>query len=236
MKTFASIYKWFVVSIFLVCAAAISSNAQPSNSMTPPAGLVSWWKAEGNGLDSIGGNTAYAPLLPGGVTFSPGEVGQGFELNGTNAYLVVPASPSLNVGMGTGLTLEGWIKVGSVEGLHPIAEWYSDVRDILGVQFWINSSPSETGELLAVLIDTNSNRQALTSPSGILQPNVFQHVAMTYDQASGMTTIYINGAAVAHANMGSFVPQTSYNLWIGHRPFYAPGDWTYGATLGGVLD
>ncbi len=235
MNTSTNIRKWLVVSIFAAVATAFSSKAQPT--CTPaPSGLVSWWQAEGNGLDSAGGNTAYAPVLPGGVTFGPGEVGQGFQLNGTNAYLMVPASPSLNIGTGSGITMEGWIKVSSVDGLHPIAEWYSDVRDVLGVQFWINSSPFESGGLLAVLIDTNSNRQALTSPQGILQPNAFQHVAMTYDQASGITKIYLNGAAVAQANMGSFVPQTSYNLWIAHRPFDRPGDWTYGATLGGILD
>jgi hypothetical protein len=95
MKMSTTLYKWLVVSLFAAYAATDLSNAQPSNCTPAPTGLVSWWKAEGNGVDSVSGNTAYAALLPGGATFASGEVGQAFQLDNTNAYLIVPASPSL---------------------------------------------------------------------------------------------------------------------------------------------
>ncbi len=47
---------------------------------TPPlSGLVSWWAAEGNALDSFGTNNG---MLAGGVSFTNGEVGQAFQFDG----------------------------------------------------------------------------------------------------------------------------------------------------------
>ena len=76
--------------------AVLTVENPTSPSCTPaPSGLVAWWRAEGNGDDSIGGNNGQ---LEGGVTFAPGEVGQAFVFNGTTAGVEIPASPSLNVG------------------------------------------------------------------------------------------------------------------------------------------
>src|SRR6185437_5350657 len=150
---------------------------------SPPASdIAAWWPGEGNGNDIVGGNTA---ILESGVTFAPGEVGQAFELNNyTNGFMHVPASPSLDVGAGSGLTMEGWINVSSVSGFHPIAEWYSNTRGNVGVQLWLNSNPSESGALFAALPDTNGALHTLESPADTLVPNTFQHVALTYDKTS----------------------------------------------------
>lgn len=236
MKSSANICKRLALSLFLACLAIGLSKAQPSNCTPKPAGLVSWWKAEGNGLDNIGGNTAYAALVPGGVTFAAGEVGQAFQLDNTNAFLVVPASPSLNVGSGSGFTMEGWIKVASVSGLHPIAEWHGSTRITTGVNLWLNSNPYQSGSLFASIIETNETEHRLASADGMVQPNVFQHVALTYDKGSGVAALYLNGAIVAQSNIGSVVPATTADFWIAHRTLDVPGDWTYGATLGGLLD
>jgi hypothetical protein len=235
MKRFVNICKWLAVSLFVASITTGLSNAQSTNCTPQPTGLVSWWKAEGNGVDSISGNTAYGALLPDGVTFAPGKVGQAFQLDNTNAYLVVPASPSLNVGTG-GLTVEGWIKVASVDGFHPIVEWHGNSRYEAGVQLWLNSNPSESGALFASVVDTNHNTHNLLSAEGIVLPKVFQHVALTYDNASGVAALYLNGAVVAQSNIGNIVPLTSSDLYFGHRPLDVPGDWTYGTTLGGLLD
>jgi hypothetical protein len=227
---------WSVAAIFM--AGYLAFGAVLLNAQTPctptPSGAAAWWPGEGNGNDIVGGNTA---ILESGVTFAPGEVGQAFELNNyTNGFMHVPASPSLDVGAGSGLTMEGWINVSSVSGFHPIAEWYSNTRGNVGVQLWLNSNPSESGALFAALPDTNGVQHTLESPADTLVPNTFQHVALTYDKTSGIATLYVNGAVVAQSNLGSFEPQTTYDLWIGHRPFDVPGDWTYGAYLGGLLD
>src|SRR4051794_22908769 len=61
----------------------------------PPAGMAAWWPAEGDGVDIVNGNNA---TPTGGVAFVSGKVGQSFQLNGTSAYLRVPANPFCNVG------------------------------------------------------------------------------------------------------------------------------------------
>src|SRR5437868_5045454 len=71
--------------------------------VTPPSGLVSWWKAEGDPSDSIGPNAGAAY---NSVTFSAGESGQAFDLHG-GAHVRVPDSSSLD--FSTAITIEGWI-------------------------------------------------------------------------------------------------------------------------------
>ena len=76
-----------------------------------PAGLISWWAAEGNANDSFGTNNGTAV---GGVSFTTGEVGQAFSFNGTTAYVDVPDSPSLQ--LTNQITIEAWIKLVNANG------------------------------------------------------------------------------------------------------------------------
>src|SRR5207245_815668 len=46
---------------------------------TPPSGLVSWWRGQGNALDETGSNHG---TLAGNTSFGPGRVGQAFVLDG----------------------------------------------------------------------------------------------------------------------------------------------------------
>src|SRR5437879_330220 len=85
--------------------------AQGPGCASVPAGLVSWWRAESNGLDSVGANNG---SLQNGIGFSPGKVGNGFNLDGVDDYVVVNASSTLDVGTGAGFTIEGWINPASV--------------------------------------------------------------------------------------------------------------------------
>ena len=69
----------------------------------PPAGMVGWWPGDGNALDIIGGNHG---TLTG--DFAPGKVGQGFSLDGTGDFVLVPDNPNLNI---TGdVTVDLWAR------------------------------------------------------------------------------------------------------------------------------
>ena len=72
----------------LTALTAGSSAAQTC--VNPPSGLVSWWRAEGNALDSAGSNNG---ALSGGASFATGEVGQAFSFDGTGE-VAVPSSPA----------------------------------------------------------------------------------------------------------------------------------------------
>ena len=174
---------------------------------TDRPGLVALWAGEGNGDDAVGNNHA---MLIGDVTFADGKLGQAFSLNGFSSYIKVPASPSLNVGEGDGLTITAWIKPASIISHGPIVEWSSSSND--GLQFWV-----EPGQLFTNLKDVFDNGHTIHSFSGSLKLDSFQHVALTYDKNSGMAVIYINGTVVASENFGRFAPQTTYPLIIGRR-------------------
>ena len=78
------------------------------NCTAPPAGLVSWWPGDGNALDIVGGNNG---VLEGGVTFTNGEVGQAFSLDGSTGWVAVTNSSALNP---TGpFSVECWIQANS---------------------------------------------------------------------------------------------------------------------------
>ncbi len=66
----------------------------------PPAGLVAWWPGEASASDVVGGNNG---AFSG--SYVAGKVGQAFSLDGSTAYIKVPAGSGLNVGAGAGMTM-----------------------------------------------------------------------------------------------------------------------------------
>jgi hypothetical protein len=82
----------------------------------------------------------------------------------------------------------------------------------------------------------NGRYHVLQSPPDTVIANRFQHVAVTYDQASGAGILYLNGRVVAQAQWKSFPPKTKGDLWISCRPFSHPGDFTYNTFFAGLLD
>jgi hypothetical protein len=206
----------YSVEITNIYGATLSSNANLTVLPCDPApsGLVSWWPGEGNANDAVGVN--HGVLVNG--SYINGEVGQAFNLNATNAYVKIPASPSLNVGLGAGMTVEGWIDPSAVNTERPILDW--DNGNSWGTHFYISvsSSPYGTGPgcLYADFTDTGGSFHYLSSAPGLVQANVYQHVAFTYDKSSGAAVIYLNGVVVAQTNLGTnFTPQTSYDLYLG---------------------
>jgi alpha-tubulin suppressor-like RCC1 family protein len=194
----------------------------------PPAGLVSWWPAEGSANDIFGGNNG-SPV--GNLGYTNGEVGQAFVFDNSTSYIPFPASSSLDLGTsGSGFTIECWVKPNAfnVAVSGPIVEW--DSSSSTGLQLW--SGPT----LFANLLDTSGNNRILQSTNGIFTTNSWQHVAVTFDKSSGNAVIYYNGTIAATNNFGSITPQSgypAYHLNIGRRTAQTTG---LGYTYGGLLD
>jgi hypothetical protein len=197
-----------------------------TNCTLAPAGLVSWWRSESNALDSVGSNNG---VLVNGTGFAPGKVGTAFSLDGASQYVLVKGTPSLNVGLGAGLTFEGWIKPAATSTPMVLFEFErflgSPNNSDVGIQLFLSLSPvggAGPGSLNANLVDTNQAYHIFTSGPGLVATGVWQHVALAYDKASGMAAIYLNGLVVAQTNLGTFTPQTSFtNLLIGARTAFA---------------
>src|SRR2546430_2651560 len=81
-----------LVSLVALMPASGGNVSADGTCTTPPSGMVSWWRAEGDASDSVGSN---AGSLQGSPTFASGEVGQAFNFNGSNQYVLIPNSASL---------------------------------------------------------------------------------------------------------------------------------------------
>jgi hypothetical protein len=211
----------------LSCATRGYCQTPASGCVPPPTGIVSWWRAETNALDTVGTNNG---MLLDATVFGPGEVGQAFLFATTNAGVKIPASPSLNLGSGSGLTIETWINPSKSALRSPLVEW-NNGSGTWGVHFWV--APDTSGQLFANIVDSGGGWHRITTSGGVIASNVFQHVAVTYDKNTGVATLYRNGAVVAQQTLGSFTPLTTYDLYIGRRISGAPGDI---ATFAGTID
>ena len=193
-------------------------------------GIVGWWRGEGNTNDELGLNNGI-----GGpdLTYAAAEVNQGFVFNDTNAYVEIPASSSLNVGSGGGLTLEAWINPTNVNRTCPIFEWSgtnSSGEQSLGAYLWIRNN----GVLYADLAGIGA---ALQTSAGAITTNGFnfQHVALTYNRTTGVAVLYTNGVAAANRTFfKGFVPNTTNTLWLGFDP--SSQQFLRGTSFGGMID
>lgn len=183
--------------------------------LPPPLNLVSWWPGEGSASDLVSTNHG---LYSGGLTNVAGRVGQAFRFNGTDAYVRVPASSNLNIGLGSGLTLEAWVKVNDFSQ-RPLLEWQR-INNAWGVHWWLSVTAygGGAGSIYVNLTDTARVDHPLSTAPGVLTTNAWHHLAFTYDRASGLGTFYANGTNVTSRALGSFIPQTSSDLYFGWRP------------------
>ena len=203
------IFDWALsaAEIRAIFDAGNSGKRKPSG-IAPPAGMVSWWPGDGN-----------HGTLSGDATFAQGLVGQAFSFDGVDDFVFVPASNSLNVASGSGITIDAWINSPDITLAGPLVEWNDEA--LFGVHFWTSVPlPAGTGpaSLFANIRDTALNNRIISSAPGVLTSNTFEHVAVTYDKTTGFSTLYLNGEVVATADLGIFTPSTNFDLYFGSRP------------------
>jgi serine/threonine protein kinase len=176
----------------------LPQTAKAPAAVPAPAGLVSWWRGEGNARDVRGNNHGTAV---GNVSYASGQVGLAFKFDGFE-QIEVAGSPDLS--LTSAVTMEAWIKP---IGLRP-EKYY--------------------GTLIAKGSDTNRNYTLFLSPRRALhmsyyttdKTNVlletdndlvpfeqFSHVAGVIDTTRGVMEIYHNGKLVAtRPTPGPMVP------------------------------
>lgn len=196
-----------------------------------PDGLVAWWRAEGNGLDATNSNNG---TLASGATFATGKVGRAFLFDGADDHFDIPASPSIDVGASGGMTFETWVNPSSI-AMQVVAEWNNGGGGV-GSHLWLSVDHTVAGDgvgnIYVNLYDTTETSHGILSPAGTMTANEWQHIAVTYDKTSGDAVLYRNGVVVATNNLGTFTPQTSYDLHLGYRASSAFS----GTYFGGLMD
>ena len=84
---------------------SLAGNCSPA-----AAGLVSWWAADGNANDSAGTNNG--TLQGGAIANVLGMAGQALRFDGTNGFVQVPDSFSLDQ---SNVTIETWVEFDSLD-------------------------------------------------------------------------------------------------------------------------
>ena len=204
---------------------------QAQNCLAPPPGLVHWWRAEGNGFDTISIQDA---VLIGGVQFAPGKVGTAFSFSGSgDDYIALPANifPLPAPGNGTpAFSFEFWFQTtngGVILGQQDLPPFNSDLGG------YVPAIYVGTNGLLYVQMFWGATAQIVsTNP---VNDAAFHHVAVTYDGA--VEKLYLDAALIgaeAFAQQG-YSSLYYYELGTGYTGGWdgTTGDWF---PFTGILD
>jgi subtilisin-like proprotein convertase family protein len=222
----------------VILSGGVISNALPTTNSTQYTlsfevahtpylvGTVAWWPFEGDGSDIFGG---FNGILLGNVEFTPlGEVNRAFVGDGVAARMIVPRAPALDLGRGSGFSVEGWINPANVATPGPLVEWNNaGSANGQGVQVWLDSpygTNGGPGAISAVLWDQNSQAHIVDTSRGVITNSGWQHIALTYDAKTFAARLYTNGelAVVKVLAATNFIPRTSGDLYFGYHPAVAP--------------
>jgi hypothetical protein len=148
-----------------------------------------------------------------GTTIVDGKVGSARSFASTNDVIAVPASSSTNTL--SAITVEAWVYPQATKE-KPVLEFNSG--SAVGVQLWLSNNSGNTFDALYInFVSTDGTSHIVTSPSSLIVGNTWQHVAGTYDKATGIANLYVNGQLAKSSSIGTFNLQTSYPIYLGKR-------------------
>jgi hypothetical protein len=193
------------VLMVLIFLPILAMNCSAQSCVSPPADLVSWWAAEANSNDEIGGN--HGTLL-NGATYSTAEVGQGFFLT-SGGHVRVPDSPAFH--FTSAMTVEAWIYPTTHGGYHTIVgKW--DVALLGGMSYALSVRPDGL-PYFGVCADGNSQVTGTAIASSSLPLNQWTYLAGTYDGTT--VRIYVDGVLQGQASFTQGIFPGTHDLAIG---------------------
>jgi Concanavalin A-like lectin/glucanases superfamily/Immunoglobulin domain len=199
-----------------------------STCVSPPGGLVSWWKGEDNAYDQQGLNNAVIGGMPG---YASGKVGRAFSFNGVDQCVYIPEPYDLDGAYG--FAIEGWI--------YPVREQVGVVFDKAD-GYYLGLVPGQalrfrtSGWVVngASPYDHPYVTYELDTPTNSVMLNAWNHVAAVYDRSTGVQRMYVNGVRVAEqtnapitvaygldypASIGAIYAEDFYGNPVFYEPF-----------------
>jgi hypothetical protein len=174
---------------------SIYQNVMPFTNAPPPqtngcvassSGLVGWWRAEGNGTDVTG---AHDGGFPFGIAYSNGVAGQAFDFDGSTRRVSIPDDPAFI--LTNAMTLEAWVYPRAYGGF---ITFRGDNRG--GLDNWFLDT-YQPGYVNFGIIDEANNASMVLAPLAL---NQWQHVAATWDRATGDMKVFVNGVLAGQTN------------------------------------
>jgi hypothetical protein len=189
MKTAQMLFP--VLALTLPLAGA---NAQQWNTNNLPSGLIAWWQAEGDMLDSAGPHHGGGSAAP---TYGPGRFGQAFQFNGTDQSVSIPDIHA-DLDSWAQFTLEAWVyldnRIDGTGGGQAILSKVGDGRQPgpdLGYQFGFGQGATKLFCQFNTTGQPWPGYQTIAVLSEPAPTNTWLHVAATYDHSA--VKIYLNG-------------------------------------------
>ena len=216
-------------AIIASAALVLTASADPTNCTAPPAGLVSWWRGEGNALDQAGTNNGTAV---NGVVFPTGKVGQAFGFNGTSSYVQVPSSASLNPS--GSFSIETWIypRQDTPYGVNLLSKW-GDLGEFDNQRSYgliLLPGRGLSFAITDIAHQWDPSFQYFPTDPGVIALRAWNHVVAVYDQSTGTRRTFVNGV---QAKSRTDAPITIYN---GAAPLTFGADSRGGGQVEGFYD
>jgi choice-of-anchor C domain-containing protein len=170
-----------IQAVYSAGSAGKCLSTPPPVCVPPPNNLASWWRAEGNALNSADSNSG---TIVGRVTYAPGKVGQAFSLDGVNGSgvgLGNPASLQLQT-----FTIEAWVKRADLSRT-TVGQIYDNAAFLCYGNLGYGFGPTHDGRLLLTKVGVGG---VYSSTVRIADAN-YHHVAVT--KTGSTVTFYVDG-------------------------------------------
>jgi hypothetical protein len=178
MKTSTIFFLFSILIIFTNCKKHKENHDIPK---TSDESLVAHFTFNGNARDSsiyLNHGIIYGATL---INDSLGNLNNAYSFNGTDNYINVPTSPSLNTG--NAITISAWIKPISTSGQYIVSKAASSGG---GGPYSLDIYPGS----IRFMLDLN-NLQVILNGAHSIKQNVWQHISATYD--GSVMKVYYNG-------------------------------------------
>lgn len=174
--------------------------------VTPPSGVVAWWRGESNFWDSIGANNGTAF---NGAGFATGLAGQAMSFNGVNSYVEINGINSYvsatEMNLPATFTVEGWINPTTIDSPQYILA-KNGSYDLM-----LDSSA------VVLTVHTASGDIVYSTDYYVVEAGSWSHIAVTYDSAAGdnnqvlffVDGVQVGGYEVSQSAVGAPVANAS---------------------------
>jgi len=128
--------------------------------------------------------------------------------------VVVEDNDMLSGGIGKSITVEAWIKPGAATGTRPIMQKFLDNE-------WKDWGLQIKDSRLEVAIENAGDNWVLLA--GDIIPDVWTHVAFSFDNSTDLVRLLINGVEVGSKRLHKNMPNTKAPIRLGHHAYASYG-------------
>ncbi|MHC4739866.1 MAG: LamG domain-containing protein [Planctomycetota bacterium] len=171
------------------------------------ANLVSYWKLDGDAVDSAGTNngTIY------GAVPTTGQINDALDFNGNDVHVRIPDDDSISVGR-QDYTISAWINPRSLTGPDGAGTIVSKVKNSEDKEYLLQILDG----VIRFSVEKNVNNQIAETTTAPVETGYWQHIVVTFKSSTTTPTIYYNRAVqTSTSNIDTLPDELDDDLYIG---------------------